>query len=63
MSIFSEDTIGYSIGRGFLLFNLKNKSYNYYSIAGHFNYKISQIIAIDPDKKKFLFKIRLKSEM
>jgi hypothetical protein len=58
MSIFSEDTIGYSIGRGFLLFNLKNKSYNYYSIAGHFNYKVSQIIALDPDKKNFLFKIR-----
>ena len=58
MSIFSEDTIGYSIGRGFLLFNIKNDKFSYNSIAGGFDYKISQIEALDPEKKLFLFKIR-----
>ncbi len=58
MPIFSEDTIGYSIGRGFLLFNIKNSKFNYYSIAGGFDYKISQIKVIDAEKKLFLFKIR-----
>ena len=57
MPIFSEDTIGYSIGRGFLLFNIKNNKFNYYSIAGGFDYEIYQIGVIDPDKKIFLFKI------
>lgn len=58
MPIFSEDTIGYSIGRGFLLFNIKTKKSNYYSIAGHFNYKLGGIFALDPDKKIFLFSVR-----
>lgn len=58
MSIFSEDTIGYSIRRGFLLFNLKNKKYNYYSIAGNFNYNLDGIIPLDCDRKIFLFSIR-----
>ena len=58
MPIFSEDTIGYSIGRGFLLFNINNNKFKYYSIAGGFNYKISQIEVFDPEKKYFVFKIR-----
>lgn len=58
MPIFSEDTIGYSIGRGFLLFNIKNNKFNYYTIAGGFDYKISQIAVLDPEKKLFIFKIR-----
>ena len=58
MSIFSEDTIGYSIGRGFLLFNIKNNKFSYNSIAGGFDYKISQIEVVDPEKKIFIFKIR-----
>ena len=57
MSIFSEDTIGYSIGRGFLLFNIKNNKFNYYSIAGGFDYKIGQFEALDPEKKIFVFDI------
>lgn len=57
MSIFSEDTIGYSIGRGFLLFNIKNNKFNYYSIAGGFDYKIGQFEALDPEKKLFVFDI------
>lgn len=57
LPIFSEDTIGYSIGRGFLLFNIKNNKFNYYSIAGGFDYEIYQIGVLDPDKKLFLFKI------
>ena len=58
LPIFSEDTIGYSIGRGFLLFNIKNNKFNYYSIAGGFDYKISQIEVLDLEKRIFLFKIR-----
>lgn len=57
LPIFSEDTIGYSIGRGFLLFNIKNNKFNYYSIAGGFDYEIYQIKVLDPVKKIFLFKI------
>jgi len=55
---FSEDTIGYTIGRGFLLFNVKNNKFNYHSIAGGFNYDIGQMEVLDPDKKIFVFNIR-----
>ena len=56
--LFSEDTIGYSIGRGFLLFNVLNNKFNYYSIAGGFDYKIAQIRVLDAEKRIFVFKIR-----
>jgi hypothetical protein len=62
MFLFSEDTIGYTIGRGFLLFNVKNNKSNYYSIAGGFNYDIGQTRALDPEKKIFIFNIRDRSE-
>jgi len=62
MPIFSEDTIGYSIGRGFLLFNIKNNKFNYYSISGGFNYEIYQIEVLDQEKKIFVFKIRDRTE-
>ena len=58
MPIFSEDTIGYTIGRGFLLFNVLNNKFNYYSIAGGFDYKIAQIRVLDAEKRIFVFKIR-----
>jgi hypothetical protein len=57
MPIFSENTIGYSIGRSFLLFNIKNNKFNYYSIAGGFDYKIGQIEVLDQEKKQFVFDI------
>ena len=58
MPIFSEDTIGYTIGRGFLLFNVLNNKFNYYSIAGGFDYKIAQIRVLDAEKRIFVFNIR-----
>lgn len=62
LPIFSEDTIGYSIGRGFVLFNIKTKKFNYYSIAGGFDYDIGQMKILDPEKKIFVFNIRDRSE-
>jgi hypothetical protein len=58
LPIFSEESIGYSIGRGFLLFNIRNNKFNYYSIAGGFDYDIGQIEVLDPEKKIFVFNIR-----
>lgn len=58
LRIFSYDTIGYTIGRGFLLFNIKNNTFDYYSIAGGFNYEIAQVEVLDAEKKIFIFNIR-----
>ena len=57
LPIFSEDKIGYSLGRGFLLFNIKNKKYNYYSIAGNFNYEIYGIDVVNAEENIYLFTI------
>jgi hypothetical protein len=46
-----------SIGRGFLLFNIQNNKYNYYSVTGSFNNKIGQIESLDSKAKLFVFNI------
>lgn len=59
LPIFSEDQIAYSMGRGFLLFNMKRHDYRYYSIAGNFDYSIFAIDVVDSEKNIFLFSISL----
>jgi len=55
---FSQDTIGYSQTRGFLLFNIKDKTYMEYIIGRHLDTDIKDVFAIDAAKRLFLFSMR-----
>lgn len=57
MPVFSNDIISYSMSRGFLIFNIKNKKSHYYSIAGHFDYELGTPRVISSENKIFLFNV------
>jgi len=58
MPEFSKEIIGYSQTRGFLLFNIKNKTFTDSIIGRHLGIDIEEVFVIDPEKKLFLFDLR-----
>jgi len=54
---FSKDTIGYSQTRGFLLFNIKNKTFMDFTIGKVLGIVVEEVLPIDAEKKYFLFSL------
>ena len=53
---FSDDTIGYTQTRGFLLFNIKDKSFTDYLICKYLETTLEDVAVIDAEKRIFIFK-------
>ena len=58
LPVFSADTIGYAQTRRFILFNIKENSFQQYMISGDFDDTIMNVAVIDAERKYFLFEIR-----
>ena len=57
LPVFSEDTIGYTQTRGFILLDLKTKKCDYHVIYSGFEYSIVRVYVLDAEKRIFVFKL------
>ena len=57
LPVFSDDTIGYTQTRGFILLDLQTKKCDYHVIYSGFEYSIVNVRALDAEKKIFAFEL------
>ena len=57
LPVFSEDTIGYSQTRGFILLDLKTKKCDYHVIYSGFELHIVNVGVLDAEKRIFVFEL------
>jgi len=57
LPVFSEDTIGYTQTRGFILLDLKTKKCDYHVIYSGFELHIVNVGVLDAEKKIFVFEL------
>jgi len=61
LPVISKDTIGFALGRLFLLFNFKTKKHEAYRIVFSIDKTIREIAIADAAKKRFIFEIEAMS--